>query len=333
MLLAACSTKKKEEIAPLNSSCLMECRNNLKTLLDTATFGSTSGTYPIESAAILEAAIDDIELGIALDKAEQFILQFEVDNYCNAASEAMASFYNTVNEGLSPGDPGELYVYGKGNGTHIDFGTHPEYNFSGGAFTVETWLKFDEISYISGAMPTILATFHIVTDGDYYGWSANFQGGNTVRISMACSDGLHEPSAVWPTKEEDWQTWHHYAATYDGSVVKVYINGEQKVETSAGAMKSSQWHNLWAFGDPQIGDANRQLSGAMKKLRLWNGAKTQAEIAALTQTDVTGNEPDLLCAWDFTTVATDDENMPSLKDGSKYTAKIVGTSYRWRKPR
>jgi hypothetical protein len=333
MLLAACSEKKKEELAPLNSSCLMECRNDLKTLLDTASFGSTSGTYPPESAAILEAAIDNIELGIALDKAEQFILQFEVDNYCNAATEAMASFYNTVNEGLLPGDPGELYVYGKGNGTHIDFGTHPEYNFPGGAFTVETWLKFDDVSYVSGAMPTILATFHVGDGDNYYGWSANFQSGSIARMSVACSNGLHEPGGIWPTKEEDWQTWHHYAATYDGAFVKVYINGEWKAETEAGAMKSSQWHNLWAFGDPQIGDANRQLSGTMKKLRLWNGAKTASEIAALMQTDITGSEPDLLCAWNFTIVATDDQDMPSLKDGSKYTAKMAGTNYRWRKPR
>jgi hypothetical protein len=333
MLWVACSAHKKEELAPLDSSCLVESRNNLKMLLDTATFGSTSGTYPLESSAILEAAIDNIELGIALDKASQFILQFEVDNYCSAAAEAMRSFYNTVNEGLTTGDPGELYVYGKGTGTHIDFGTHPEYNFAGGAFTVETWLKFDEVSYVSGAMPTILATFHIVSDGDYYGWSANFQSGSIVRMSVACTDGLHEPGGVWPTKEDDWKIWHHYAAAYDGATVKVYVNGELKAERSAGSMKSSQWHNLWAFGDPQVGDANRQLSGAIKKLRLWNGAKTQVEIAALMQTDVTGNESDLLCAWDFTTVLDDDQNMPSVKDGSKYTAKMVGTSYRWRKPR
>lgn len=50
------------------------------------------------------------------------------------------------------------------------------------------------------------------------------------------------------------------------------------------------------------------------------------EVKTLMNSDVTGTESGLVCAWDFTTVVEDVTNIPD-KTG-KHVAKIVG-NYKW----
>lgn len=82
---------------------------------------------------------------------------------------------------------------------------------------------------------------------------------------------------------------------------------------------------MWAFQQPT--DQNRCMSGYIKNFRLWSSAKTEDQIKSLMTSDVSGTEADLICAWDFTVVPEDNQN---IKDKTgKHTAKIVGT-HTWR---
>ncbi|UVV53321.1 hypothetical protein NXY15_00415 [Bacteroides thetaiotaomicron] len=68
------------------------------------------------------------------------------------------------------------------------------------------------------------------------------------------------------------------------------------------------------------------MTGFIKKFRMWSTAKSANEVKTLMNSDVTGTESGLVCAWDFTTVAEDVTNIPD-KTG-KHVAKIVG-NYKW----
>lgn len=68
------------------------------------------------------------------------------------------------------------------------------------------------------------------------------------------------------------------------------------------------------------------MTGFIKKFRMWSTAKSADEVKTLMNSNVTGTESGLVCAWDFTSVAEDVTNIPD-KTG-KHAAKIVG-NYKW----
>ena len=88
--------------------------------------------------------------------------------------------------------------------------------------------------------------------------------------------------------------WVHVAATYDGEMQRVYINGELGAELGySGAIdvttpKMSIGNNLWN---------NRQFHGFIMEVRIWSVARTETEIRETLTTRLTGQEPDLLAYW------------------------------------
>ena len=116
--------------------------------------------------------------------------------------------------------------------------------------------------------------------------------------------------------------------------LKMYVNGElffsktNDVKNDAGVlqnyMPNTRNQNMWAFQEPT--DNSRCMTGFIKKFRMWSTAKSANEVKTLMNSDVTGTESGLVCAWDFTTVVEDVTNIPD-KTG-KHVAKIVG-NYKW----
>ncbi len=104
------------------------------------------------------------------------------------------------------------------------------------------------------------------------------------------------PSQVRPTIQPG--KWAHYAAVYDGNKLKVYINGSLYDEKDA---EFNITNVLW------LGfDAN--FNGKMDEFRLWNTARTQAEISAFMRKELTGEEPGLVVYYNFNEGAPDADN-------------------------
>jgi hypothetical protein len=296
--------------------------------LDTAVIGLIDGTYPEESYNALEEAISDLERGISRGRAGDFILQFEVDSYVLAAQKAIKLFDDSRIMILAPGSPAELFVNGIDHRGRIDFGSSSEY-CGGQKFTVETWAKL-ESGYIEFAFGSFISTF--VSPAPYKGWSLHYWGvGNTLLrfcIGTTSPDYLPTLAASAPT---DYGNWFHIAAVNnsDARTLQLYINGELKTSDSNLEYNmlpnSAEEMRMWAFVEPL--DNSRCMSGYMKNFRIWNDAKTENEIKQLMTADVSGTEPGLACAWDFTQKPADDEDIPD-KTG-RHTAKLVGI-YRWR---
>lgn len=327
LALLACNPEK-ESLPELNLQIMEDQLVEMKQLLKESQFGEEDGTYPPESALILENAIDELEHGLSKAKAGLFVLQYEPNSYYINALKAIENFHNTLQEKIEPGEPGELVVYGL-NGGKIDFGDDPAYSFPDRKFTIETWVKFEN-GFIEGPMPTLLATFSDYGTGVREGWTLNIMG-DLLRFSIACENGLHEPGFPYP---RTWDQWIHLAVTFDESLssnrIKVYLNGEQAASHNGGKFLPKTNNNrMWAFQEPHSGTF-KALSGYMKKLSIWNVSKTPQEIKELMNSDVYGTEPDLLCAWDFTVVPEDNKNIPSIKDGDRFKAALSG-SYKWKK--
>lgn len=82
--------------------------------------------------------------------------------------------------------------------------------------------------------------------------------------------------------------WHHVAGTYDGNVMKVYINGVFQGDDSIGTISIVQTNEVLAFGRLGAIDAEYYW-GELDEIRIWNVARTQEQLQS-TMNDTLGPE-------------------------------------------
>lgn len=333
VLFGSCKEKEKTD-SELDTSCLNEYLENIQEMRDTSQFGDIDGTYPYESGTTLDDEIVELEYALSLASADRFFLQYEIDNYCTAAQKVVDDFNNSIQLTLEPGTPAELKVFGIDQKGRIEFGS--DASFGGGTtFTVEAYLKYDE-GFFESAIGDFIATFNNTAD-PYEGWMINFMGDNLrTTIGMGPQSArVLEFGGVYP---DNYGEWNHIAMVYDETLdenqLKMYVNGELFFKKTNDIVDGSnvlqtyqpntQNMNMWAFQEPT--DVSRCMTGYIKKFRMWNTAKSVDEINELMNTDVTGSEADIICAWDFVEMPEDVENIPD-KTG-KFSAKLVG-KYKW----
>jgi len=331
----SCTEESKIESRPINLDCLRSNLEKINTMIANTTVGTADGTYPLVNSKNLQKASENLELGLSKGLADMFTLQYEADNYCIAAGKAIAEYENSLQKTLEVGKPAELIVYGIDGKGHIEFGQSPAYG-GDNSFTVEAWLKYNAGFFESG-IGAFITTFDGSTQ-PVEGWMINFLGDNlrsTIGMGPQFARVL-EFGSKYPT---NYGEWNHLAMVYDSSLsegqLKMYVNGKlffsktNDITNDAGVLQSYQPnkknYNMWAFQEPT--DLGRNMTGYIKKFRFWNTAKSINDLNALMNSDVTGSESDLECAWDFTSVPADNQKITD-KTG-KHTAKIVG-SYKWK---
>lgn len=113
-------------------------------------------------------------------------------------------------------------------------------------------------------------------------------------------------------------TWYHVAGTYDGSFIRYYVNGCLIIEQPATG--SIVTNNLLTAIGNQSNCGCEQFNGEIDELRIWNVARSQADIAAnmfnmANPTTQTG----LVTYYKF------DGNLTNAQGNATYNGTWVGT--------
>ncbi|NVK02375.1 MAG: tandem-95 repeat protein, partial [Oceanospirillaceae bacterium] len=89
--------------------------------------------------------------------------------------------------------------------------------------------------------------------------------------------------------------WNHVAVTADGSNYRMYVNGElvHTQAISAGTTQMPQSTQLF------IGATDNQFNGEINDVRIWTATRTEAEIQANMNTELVGNEANLIAYYTF----------------------------------
>src|SRR5262249_45497374 len=113
--------------------------------------------------------------------------------------------------------------------------------------------------------------------------------------------------------------WTHLAASFDGSTYRVYTNGVLVGATAASFNLSGGSLKL---AEP-LGDES-YYGGGMDDLRIWNTARTAAQIQSNYNSTLTGSEPGLL-AW----LRMDAGSGSTLADSSGHGNSINNSTATW----
>ena len=90
-------------------------------------------------------------------------------------------------------------------------------------------------------------------------------------------------------------TWYHVAGTYDGTNLKVYVNGVLEGTYAYSGNFSSTANELKIGGG--LSNNTEYFPGSISDVRLWNVARTAAEISASYNLELNGNEPGLIALY------------------------------------
>ncbi|MEI8201771.1 MAG: LamG-like jellyroll fold domain-containing protein [Bacteroidota bacterium] len=94
-------------------------------------------------------------------------------------------------------------------------------------------------------------------------------------------------------------TWQHYAWVYDGSNVKLYLNGTLVGSAAASGSFSSTAVLPFVIGLSPVTGYNFYYKGGIDEITLWNKALTMTEIQHMDTVEPTGNEANLQLYYKF----------------------------------
>lgn len=190
-----------------------------------------------------------------------------------------------------------------GNGDYVTF---PATGIPSGSasFTIEAWIN--PISIPTGGQDGGQMTFW----GNESGNQANgfrLRGASGLRHFFWAND--HDENLTMDilpnTTGPNADGWHHFALTWNGTQTRWYWNGVAigSPRTAAGVNVQSVNHRIGArFGG---GAGLEFFHGSMDEVRVWNVARSTAEIAGNFQQELNGDEAGLVAYWNFEGNLTD----------------------------
>lgn len=122
--------------------------------------------------------------------------------------------------------------------------------------------------------------------------------------------------------------WHHAAATYDGTLWKLYLDGmlETLLTVNTLPQSASIQHASLASALNSNGTASGFFNGALDEARIWNYARTQTEIQSTINSQFNSLQTGLVAVWGLNEGAGTFINDSS---SNAVNGTISGTNYTW----
>ena len=163
------------------------------------------------------------------------------------------------------------------------------------AATVEAWIKISSTAN-SGVIAGKL--YHSGSQWGY-GLFANsdgvFAGAAPGQVSFTVGRNWNSMRSVLSSTILSTGTWYHVAGTFDGQILKIYINGVLDNTTDIGSSYVIIPPTEYPFSIGKFSaEFARYFNGLIDEVNVWNIARTGEQISATYNTYLVGNEAGLV---------------------------------------
>ena len=211
-----------------------------------------------------------------------------------AASDSLLTGTDTVTVTVNPNPVNKGLTFG-GTNAFVTFGAAPQLGAS--TFTLESWIRRDGAGIATFTGNFGITAVPLITKGmaelDGSNVDMNYFLGIDSTTNKLVADfedmatGLNHPVSGTTAIAADSQ-WHHVAASYDGSSWRMYLDGVLQTTLAVGAFtprSDSIQHAaigtaLNSTGVATSGQTQGFFNGAMDEVRIWNYARSTAQIVS-----------------------------------------------------
>jgi len=199
-------------------------------------------------------------------------------------------------------------------------------------FTLETWF-YPSTAVNFPANPPALIAKGAGGNPDYF-MVPMF---NTRKIAAGFWNGASFVIAL-STTDLAQNTWYHLAATFDGTTLKMYVNGVLENTVAAAGLHPQVTTNALSLG---LTNGTQYVNGALDEVRIWNVARSCEEIRQLRNCELTGSEGGLVAYYKFNQGFANEDNsgVTTLTDvaggdnnGTLNGFALTGTTSNWITP-
>jgi hypothetical protein len=169
------------------------------------------------------------------------------------------------------------------------------------SLTLEAWCLAYSFYPRPGSVNSILRKNVQADAENFFLRIRNTAGPPLIEMSLGSQVGVMRAPAELKTNQ-----WYHLAGTYDGTTVTIYVNGVKiKSELISGNFTIDASDLIIGRGDPEF-SSGEYFHGMLDEIRLWNVARSPAEIQATLNAFFTGKEKGLVAYWSFNDGTADD---------------------------
>ena len=219
-----------------------------------------------------------------------------------------------------------------GTNDYVNCGTGTSLNITGTAITMEAWI------YPTSWRTNIWQGNVISKEGTGTGYMLRVGAGGKLNMNVGNGPG----AGTWnelssSTTVLTLNTWQHIAGTYDGSYLRLYVNGivtDSLAKTVT--MTGSNTINLLLGTSPY--DLTRTFPGKIDEVRIWNVARTKAHINADMNNELCSVPSSVKAYYNLnqgvaggvnTTVTTATDYSGNSNTGTLVNFSLSGTSSNW----
>ncbi len=159
--------------------------------------------------------------------------------------------------------------------------------------TWEAWVKLNTLSHHNRII------FKEGADqlGKYELYALDSNNGNAFKADVVV--GLQRYTATASGVSATSGTWYHLAATFDGTNLKIYVNGTLRGTTAVAGTIDANTGPL-GIGGNVSGTLSSTLEGTLDEVRIWRVARTESEIQADMHKSYSSSQTNLAAYWQFT---------------------------------
>jgi concanavalin A-like lectin/glucanase superfamily protein len=173
------------------------------------------------------------------------------------------------------------------------------YDVMPSGFTVECWIR---VRSLAGQNPRVAFAWNSSIGFSYWQFFVFNRDccTGTVVFDITPQEPIY--CQVRSSSRVDDGSWHHLAGTYDGSDMRLFIDGALEAAQTYGAISTNLSGGAIRVG--QINGEADQFDGQIDELRIWNVARTASEIQANEEQEI-AVQTGLVAYWRFDGGSTD----------------------------